>query len=136
MAERKPPRVMGPGHDTFWDWCGKGELRLQSCQDCGHRPWPVVQACENCGSEKLEFEAVSGKGKLVSWCSFHQPYYGEVMPPPYDTIVVELEEGTYFLSNPKGFANSEASAGMDVKVAFISCEDENGAYSLPVFERA
>jgi len=136
MAEKRPPRVTGPGHDTFWEHCGNGELHLQRCQDCGHRPWPVVETCEECGSEKLEFGAVSGRGKLASWCSFHQPYYGELMPAPYDTIVVELEEGPYFVSNPHGFSNSEATAGMPVKVAYIDCEDEHGAYSLPVFERA
>jgi uncharacterized protein len=136
MAEKRPPRMTGPGHDTFWDWCNKGELRLQHCQQCGHRPWPVVQQCEECGSERLEFEPVSGRGRLVTWCTFHQPYYGELMPAPYDTIVIELEEGPYFLSNPHGFTNEEATDGMEVKVAFLDAEDEHGAYKLPVFEQA
>ena len=28
-AEKRPDRTLGLNHDTFWDWCGKGELRLQ-----------------------------------------------------------------------------------------------------------
>ena len=135
MAEKRPPRVMGAGHDTFWDWCNRGELAIQRCQSCGHRPWPVIETCEECGGQ-LEFEPVSGKGALVSWCSFHQPYYGELMPVPYDTIVVALEEGPYFVANPQGFTISEATDGMAVKVSFLECVDEHGAYRLPVFERA
>ncbi len=136
MAEQRPPRTVGPGHDDFWAWCDRGELRLQRCKDCGHMPWPVVQACENCGSEKLEFVPLSGTGKLVSWCTFERPYYGDMLPVPWDTIVVELDEGPFFLSNPKGFTNAEAQDGMKVRVAFIDCEDMHGAFKLPVFEQA
>ncbi len=136
MTQKRPPRVTGPGHDTFWEGCAKGELRIQKCEACGHRPWPVVVKCEQCGSDRLAFQPVSGKGKLASWCTFERPYYGELMPVPYDTIIVELDEGPWFLSNPSGFANSEAALGMPVKVAFIDCEDQHGQYALPVFERA
>ncbi|MCX7864635.1 MAG: OB-fold domain-containing protein [Novosphingobium sp.] len=135
MAEKRPPRVMGGDHDRFWDWCNRGKLAIQRCRDCGHRPWPVIEACEECGGV-LEFEPVSGRGRLVSWCRFHQPYYGDLMPTPYDTIVVALEEGPYFISNPHGFSTAEATDGMPVSLAFIDCEDEHGAYRLPVFEKA
>jgi uncharacterized OB-fold protein len=122
-------------NETFWEGCNRGELTIQRCQSCGHRPFPVIETCEECGGE-LIFEPVSGKGTLISWCSFHQPYYGELMPAPYDTIVVALEEGPYFVSNPQGFTNAEAEDGMAVKVAFLDCEDDQGPYKLPVFERA
>ena len=59
MAEKRPPRIVGPGHDTFWDWCSKGELAIQRCGNCGHRPWPVIETCEECGSDKLEFEPIA-----------------------------------------------------------------------------
>lgn len=136
MVEKRPPRAMGPANETFWDGCAKGELLIQKCGKCGHRPWPVVQTCEQCGADALTFEAVSGKGRLASWCSFERPYYGELMPVPYDTILVELDEGPWFISNPSGFANTEAEFGMPVKLAFIDCEDSKGAFKLPVFEKA
>ncbi|MBV1917167.1 MAG: OB-fold domain-containing protein [Sphingomonadaceae bacterium] len=136
MAQQRPPRMTGPGHDTFWEGCGKGEIRMQHCPDCGHRPWPVVTSCEQCGSEKLKFERVSGKGKLVSWCTFEQSYYGDLLPVPWDTIIVELDEGPWFISNPKGFTNAEAKLGMALKVSFLDCEDQHGAFALPVFEPA
>jgi uncharacterized OB-fold protein len=136
MAHKRPPRAMGPGNEEFWQGCERGELLIQKCGQCGHRPWPVVQACEQCGSDALAFEAVSGKGRLASWCTFERPYYGELMPVPYDTILVELDEGPWFIANPLGFANVEAELGMAVKVAFLDCEDSHGPFRLPVFEKA
>lgn len=137
MPEKRPPRSLQTPQDSeFWSWCDKGELRIQRCADCGHMAFPPVQPCEACGSENLEWEKLSGRGKLVSWCTIERDYYQGAIPIPWDNIVVELEEGPYFISNPKGFTNSEAEYCMDVQVAFLDCEDEHGAYKLPVFERA
>ena len=135
MAERRPDRTLGPGHDEFWAWCVKGELRLQRCVSCGGYSWPVVQACEFCGSKELTWERMSGRGKLVSWCTFERDYYAGLLPMPWETILVELEEGPLFLSNPLGFIWNEITIGMPVKVAFIECEDTAGAFSLPVFNK-
>ena len=136
VAEKRPPRTLGRGHDTFWDWCGKGELRLQKCTSCGGINWPVRQTCEFCGSDEFAWEAMSGRGKVVSWCSFHQDYYGGTMLRPYDCLLVELEEGVLFLSNPLGFGFEDVALGMDVAVQFIACEDDAGLFSLPVFAKA
>lgn len=135
MAERRPNRVRGPEHDEFWSYCAGDELRLQRCQHCRHVQWPpVAQACELCAKTELAWETMSGQGKLVSWCTFYQPYYPET-ELPYDTIVVELDEGPLFISNPAGFTNDEAELDMAVSVAFIDCEDDAGPFRLPVFSR-
>ena len=137
MLEKRPPRSLRTPQDrAFWDWCDKGELRLQRCADCGHMVFPPVQPCEACGSENLEWERLSGRAKLVSWCSIERDYYRGALPLPWDTILVELEEGAWFISNPRGFTNAEAVFGMALQAAFLDCEDEHGPYRLPVFERA
>ncbi len=136
MADKRPPRTLGPVHDPFWAFCAREELRIQRCGDCGHYTWPAAEQCEACGGDNLEWRKMSGRGKLVSWCTFHQDYYGGMLPMPWDNILVELEEGPLFLSNPQGFGNDEAKPGMDVSVCFIDCEDSNGAFKLPVFRPA
>lgn len=136
MAEQRPDRFMAPGHTEFWDWCAKRELRVQKCSACGHLSWPAVAACESCGGTDLPWTPLSGKGKVVSWCTFERPYYAGTLPVPWDTILVELEEGPLFVSNPHGFANAEASAGMTVAVHFLSCVDSAGEFNLPVFAPA
>ncbi len=136
MAEKRPDRTLGPGHDTFWEWTARGELRLQSCTACGEIAWPVVKACEACGSAELEWARMSGRGALASWCTFERDYYRGLLPLPWDTILVELEEGPLFIANPHGFAREEMTVGMPVEVTFIPCEDQAGTFMLPVFRKA
>jgi hypothetical protein len=76
-----------------------------------------------------------GEGTIVSFCSFEKQYYPEY-PPPHDVILVQLDEGPLFLSNPEGFIGREIDENTRVKVAFIDAEDQAGPYKLPVFERA
>ena len=134
--ERRPDRTLGPGHDTFWDYCAKGELRLPQCRACGHLAWPVTTRCEHCGEAAFDWTPMSGAGKVVSWCSFERDYYRGLLPLPWDTILVELAEGPLFVSNPKGFASGDLIFEMPVRLAFIACQDSAGAFQLPVFEPA
>lgn len=135
MAERRPERVLGPGHNEFWDWCKRGELRLQNCRRCNTLMWPVVQACEHCGHMDFEWQAMSGRGKVVSWCSFEQDYYRGLFTIPHDTVLVELEEGPLFIGNPANFRFEETVLNMPVKVCFLDCEDSAGRFMLPIFEK-
>ena len=135
MVQKRPNRTLGPGHDTFWEWCGAGELRLQRCASCGHIAWPVVQACEKCGGSQLSWARMSGRGKVISWCTFERDYYRGALPIPWDTILVELEEGPLFISNPKGFTWRELTAEMPVTLEFTDCEDQAGIFRLPVFRK-
>jgi uncharacterized OB-fold protein len=136
MAQTRPNRTLGPGHDDFWTACDQGALRIQRCTSCNNLAWPVVATCEHCGSAELAWETMSGKGKVVSWCSFVQDYYRGMLPVPYDTIMVELAEGPIFMSNPADFTYDEISFEMPVEVTFIDAEDGAGAFKLPVFRKA
>ena len=71
----------------------------------------------------------------MSWCTFEGDYYNGVLPIPYDTILVELEEGPLFISNPRGFTWWDIKLNMPVKIAFIDCEDSAGAFRLPIFDK-
>ena len=136
MTQKRPDRVTGPGHDSFWDYAAKGELRLQRCTACNHVLGPVMRACDHCGGSEFSWDRMSGRGSVVSWCSFVQDYYKGLIPVPYTTILVELEEGAFFVSNPEGFGEDGIKAGMAVEVRFIDAEDAAGAFRLPVFARA
>jgi uncharacterized protein len=136
VVEKRPDRVRGPGHDDFWAWCGRGELRIQRCARCNRLSWPVVQVCEHCGSGELVWDQVSGRGKIVSWCTFERDYSRGLLPLPWESILVELDEGAMMISNPLGLTWRDLELHMPVKVAFLDCEDASGAFKLPVFERA
>jgi len=135
MAQRRPDRALVTAGDRmFWEWCGKHELRLQACMNCGEILWPVVKACEHCGRDALEWRRMSGRGQVVSWCTFDHDYYRGLLPVPYDTIMVELEEGPLFVSNPAGFTAEVIEFRKPVRLAFLTCEDAAGEFELPVFE--
>lgn len=134
MAEKRPDRVRGPEHDTFWAWCAKGELRLQHCAACAQHTWPAAPSCEHCGSEALTWSVMSGRGVIVSWCAFERDYYAGVFPLPWNTILVELAEGPLMIANPIGLTYDDLSAGLPVQVDFIECEDSAGTFKLPVFK--
>jgi len=136
MAEKRPNRVAGPPHDAFWTYCAAGELRLQQCATCSRISWPPVKACEHCGGAELAWKPMSGNGKVVAACTFERDYYKGVFPIPWDTILVELDDEVLFISNPLGFTNAEITHGMPVRVAFLACEDANGPFQLPMFEKA
>jgi uncharacterized OB-fold protein len=135
MAEKRPDRTLGPGHDEFWAYCAKGQLRLQRCANCGKLLWPVMAACDACGGTELPWEQVSGRGKLVSWCSFVQDYYRGLLSVPYDTILVELAEGPLFIANPDGFGEAACTPGLPVELRFRACQDSAGEFALPVFAK-
>ena len=135
MVERRPNRVRGTGHDQFWEFCGQGELRLQRCDACQHLSWPPVAECERCGLSDLTWDAMSGRGTVISSCTFERAYYGDVLTVPYDAILVELQEGPMFLSNPSGFGVEGLEPHTAVQVTFVDCEDDAGPFRLPVFER-
>lgn len=133
MGHRRPNRVAGPEHDEFWAWCARKELRVQQCDRCTHLSWPPTRQCENCDHDALTWAKLSGTGNLVSWCTFERSYYKE-LPVPWETIVVELDEGPLFISNPHSFSiDDQASLGTRVQVEFIECEDDKGQFNLPVF---
>lgn len=74
-------------------WRGYLEHRLlmARCREC--RQWmnPPAPMCARCWSERIEFEEVSGRGK-VQWFSLLYPRSGQPGGPPYPAVVVELAE--------------------------------------------
>jgi uncharacterized OB-fold protein len=131
--EQRPPRLLGGPHTVFWDYCNRGELRLQRCDECGSYLWPPAPICDGCLADRLTWLEVSGNGRIVTWCTVERQYYPEC-PTPWPVILVELDEGPWFVSNPRGIALSEITEGMAVKATMIACEDVHGPFMLPVFE--
>jgi uncharacterized OB-fold protein len=135
MAQRRPDRVRGPGHDDFWAWCDQGELRIQQCAVCAKFTWPVRRDCEHCGAPDLAWTRMSGRGRVASWCTFERDYYQGLLPIPWDTVLVELEEGVLFISNPVQMTWRDLAPGLPVRLVFADCEDGRGPFRLPVFEK-
>ncbi len=115
----------------FWEGTKQGELRLQTCNECGQRWFPPSTHCPQCLSRNWEWKAVSGRGKVWSWVVFHQRYFKAFEEDlPYNVTLVELDEGVMMMSRVEGISDEEMKCDMPVKVAFQDATDEQ---SVPYF---
>jgi uncharacterized OB-fold protein len=115
----------------FWEWCRRGELRIQRCRACGayrHHPRP---RCPDCRSPDFEWAPVSGRATVHSYTICHPP----VLPAfssraPYNAVVVRLDEGPFMVSNVVDCDDEAIAVGMPVEVTFVAVDDD---LTLPQF---
>ncbi|NIO10454.1 MAG: hypothetical protein GTO40_21585, partial [Deltaproteobacteria bacterium] len=98
MAEQgKPiPRVTNLTK-PFWDAAAQEKLVMQRCGQCQAYVWCPRSHCMECGSNKLEWTSVSGRGTVFSFTVIRQvvgrgaaAFEKEI---PYIVAWVDLEEG-------------------------------------------
>jgi uncharacterized OB-fold protein len=112
---------------AFWEGCGRGELVLQRCGECGvvqHRPRGV---CAKCLSGQLEHFVASGRGHVYSYTVTHQnnmPGFSGACP--YVLAYVDLEEGPRLMTNIVGCDPESVTVGMAVRADFVETGDALG----------
>ena len=82
----------------------------------------------------LKWEALSGRGKVFSFITFHRAYHpaweGKT---PYVVAMIELDEGPIMMSNVVGVEPAEVKVGDPVTVAYEPIDE---AVTIPVFRSA
>jgi uncharacterized OB-fold protein len=105
-------------------------LRVQRCLSCGHLRYPLAPWCPVCLAPETEWQALSGRGTILSRLIFHQSYHpawkGRL---PYNVVLVQLEEGPRMFSNVLPLSKQDIEIGMPVEVAF----DREGEFAIPRF---
>jgi uncharacterized OB-fold protein len=77
----------------FWEGTAVGELRMQTCGECGVMRFPPRPMCPRCQSLEVRWQAVSGRGEIWSFVVPHPPLLPAFMAvAPYNVIIVALEE--------------------------------------------
>jgi uncharacterized protein len=116
----------------FWEYCGKHELRMQKCHQCGHLRNPPSILCPRCHSMEADWVKLSGKGKVYSYTIFHKAYHEAFKNDiPYAVAIIALDEGPRMLSNITGCKVNDISIDMPVMVSF---EDVGDNFALPKFK--
>ena len=83
-----------------WDGLREGRLMFQRCTACGHAWMPAREDCPNCLNDGYDWQAASGKGRLISWVVYHVPFNKAFAGKlPYNVAVVELDEGPRAITN-------------------------------------
>jgi uncharacterized OB-fold protein len=126
-------KVIPPVTETnrpFWEGCKLGELRLQTCNDCGMLWFPEGPCCPDCLSSKIAWKAVSGRGKVWSYIIMHQKYMAAFADEvPYLVAMIHLEEGPRMYSTVVN-APVDLACDTPVEVIFESIGDR----TIPKFK--
>ena len=130
----KPVRLLPqvtPENEHFWRGGADGELRFRRCRACGHYIHPPAPICPECLGKDLAVEAVSGRGRVLTFTVNYQPWL-PFFPPPYVVAIVEIEEqpGLRLTTNLVNCAAEDVVIGMPVRVVFEKCKD----VYVPLFE--
>jgi uncharacterized OB-fold protein len=127
----KPLPAIDEYSKGYWNLARQHRLSVQACKQCGHRHFPASPVCPSCLSDAQTWEAVSGRGTLVSWVTFHRAYWdgfrGEL---PYHVCLVQLEDGPIVVGNFGDGIPDEVKMGMPMQVQF---EDVTSEISLARF---
>lgn len=116
----------------YFEAAREHRLLIQQCKACGslqHPPWP---SCAKCGSFDMGHQAMSGRGEVYSFTVVHSPVVAP-FKPPYNVVLVRLEEGVNVISEIRGVPNDQIRIGMQVEVDFV---DVDAGMVLPVFRPA
>jgi uncharacterized OB-fold protein len=126
---QEKPRFFSQYDEPLWASVEAGRLSLQQCASCNHFRYPPGACCPRCLSTETNWTRVSGKGRLLSWTTFHRQYLPDY-PPPVICVAVELEEGPIMIGNID--PSERTKLQLDVKAELFYGEHPAG-YRLPRF---
>lgn len=92
------PRLYSHYDKPMWESIAAGEMRLQRCSQCSRFRYPPGACCPTCLSTEFEWLPISGKGRVLSWTTFHRKYL-PAYPPPVTCVAVQLDEGPILIAN-------------------------------------
>ena len=114
----------------FWEGTAIGELRMQFCNGCERYFYYPRLRCRYCDSPDVEWRALSGGGRLISYVIDCRPETGSEAEPAAIAIV-EVSEGPRLTTNLVGIPDGVLDVPLDspVQVEFLPGD----GYVLPVF---
>ena len=128
---KKPLPIPSQLSEPFWAACKNHELKIQRCQSCGAFRFPPAILCPECLSREVEWQKVSGRGKIFSFVVYRRLYHPAFKADlPYTVAVIELEEGARLLSNIVDISPEKVRCDMPVEVIF---QDVTPEVTLPKF---
>ncbi|NUW45198.1 Zn-ribbon domain-containing OB-fold protein [Nonomuraea rhodomycinica] len=123
----KAPYPLRPAHnrDTafFWEGVRQGELRIQSCADCGRLRHPPGPVCPSCRSTSRSYVVARGEGTVFSYVVHHHPPVPG-RETPFVVAVVELPEGVRIVGNVVDCPPDAVGIGMELRATYRAMDDE------------
>lgn len=122
---------------TYYEYCQRGELRIQFCPACQRHIFYPRALCPYCLNRSLEWVEASGMGTVYTFTIQHRatpPFSDEDLP--HVIAIIELDESVRMLS--RVFVDPETIViGMRVKAVFADVKgDHKERFRVPVFVAA
>lgn len=116
--------VIDRDSEAFWTWGREGRLAIYRCADCGNHVHPPVPFCPKCESRDVAPQAVSGRGRVVTFTINHKPWVSG-LPVPYVLALVAIAEqaDVRLACNIVDCAPGDVAFDMPVEVVFEQAED-------------
>jgi uncharacterized OB-fold protein len=108
----RPGPAIGRDDWGLWRSVADRRLRLQRCGRCSRWWYPPGPCCPSCLSFEWSWTLVSGEGLVVSWATFHRPYFPEI-ETPHTIVVGQALEGPLL---PTDFAYDQLRLKVGLKV--------------------
>ena len=125
------PRSDGDNAPLLHAWRERGELLLQHCTDCGAVVYYPRPLCPRCWSDRLEWRAVRGQGRILAFSLIHRPnqpaFFEEI---PIVLAEIELAAGPLMLA--RVIADRAGAVQTGAQVALVD-RDEARRFPLPTF---
>jgi uncharacterized OB-fold protein len=134
----RPVPVVHDRTAPFWTGGERDELMMQRCGGCGHLVHPPALLCPWDQSPALEWEVLSGHGRVESFSENCQPFLPG-FPERYLVALVQVDEDptARVLTNVVDVDADDVAIGMPVQVKFIHLDGDGGPdVYLPVFAPA
>lgn len=97
--------------EKFYDALKKKKLMGMKCTKCGAVSFPPKPTCNECGSLKMKWIEMSGKGKLLYYNIENYPGGEFQSVAPYAVGLVIMKEGCAFMPMVKGVDLKDPWAG-------------------------
>ena len=137
MAELRKPLPVPENIELtkpFWEAAKRHELMMQRCKKCAEWIFYPREQCPNCFSQDMEFQKVSGRGRVYAYTTVYQPAHPAFNDEaPYVFAIVQLDEGVRVATNIVGIPHEQVKVDMAVEAAY---EDVSPEWSLVKFKPA
>jgi uncharacterized OB-fold protein len=131
MEYVKPLPHIDPLSEPFWEMTREGKLGVHVCAECHNAHYPGTPVCPKCLSSDQFWQASSGRGRLMSWCTFHRAYWESFAPDlPFTIGLVQIQEGPLLAFTLVDFNPAELRLEMPVETVF---EPVTAKLTLPRF---
>jgi uncharacterized OB-fold protein len=134
MSSELPVPIVNADSAPYWEGARRDQLLLQQCTDCQTFRFFPRYLCTHCGSEKVEWVEVSGRGTVHSFTIVHRAAFPAFQArTPYVVALVDLAEGPRMMTNIIGEDALGVDIGEVVQVVFEPRGD--GGAKAPQFCR-